>query len=159
MKKRAPVTSVALAAALACASSAPLEGPQRGPRVVFSPYHLDALDERDVPHRLPRFGLHLPPYWQPTTSDVSTCEGLLSAAAGLRPIRHELSAFGMQFAGVTDDDQRVLLVLGFSPEWMARADIDYQAEPVQVLGGGTWFFSAWCLPDGTLRDARVNALK
>jgi hypothetical protein len=76
-------------------------------------------------------GFGLPePYWAPTANDIAAAESAIAAAEG------DLEHY-RQYAGFTEDGDRLLLVNGF-----CNAEPDWTSRIVFVMDGGECYFTA-----------------
>jgi hypothetical protein len=86
------------------------------------------------------------PFWKPSEHETADCESLLASSSLLSGLRAPLRSYHLQFAGVSLNNERLVLVHGFCPQGPRTASYT-------LIGGelvfapfhwGTCYFEAYC---------------
>jgi hypothetical protein len=86
------------------------------------------------------------PFWRPAGRETADCESLLASSPLLSGLRAPLLNYHLQFAGVSLDNERLVLAHGFCPQGPRTTSFTrFGGELVFVpFHWGTCYFEAYC---------------
>jgi len=130
------------------ACSSPESQRPEGTRQVVSVEGLDAFKDSKVGY-LRHFANQHAPFWRPSRDESAACESLLSSGSSLAGLRAPLRSYHLQFAGVSLNNERLVLVHGFCPQGPKTASFTRLGGELVFLPlhWGTCYFEAYCALD------------
>jgi hypothetical protein len=133
----------ALVVCVGCSSPEPQFHP--GDRRVVSIAGLEAFKSSEAA-TLRDFAARHTPFWKPTGNETADCERLLASSSLLAGLRAPLSNYHLQFAGVSLNSERLVLVHGFCPQGPETASFTRFGGELVFLPyhWGTCYFEAYC---------------